>query len=437
MRPPTDLDRRLSAWLDEDASLPAPAHVLPDALARTSRTRPRPAWLIPERWIPMRISMALAVIPRAVLIVLTMLIVLALVASAYVIGAPTPARLPSPTGLARNGLIAWDAGGDIWVANPDGSGAHPITSGPGVDIDPVWSPDGTRLAYWSLVDTDPSLALTAERASDLLTTSFASLNLLDVPGGAPTTLVSGVRLNKFAWSVSWAPDSALLVYGAADGLTMSVWTIGLEGGVPVRLAEGDAPAWSPDGGRIAYSRVGGPAAVMLIGADGTGPTRLTQGFGAGIAAFMRPQWSPDGSRIAYQTGSAGAQGIWLIGADGTNEHAISDPSHNVLWPSWSPDGLRISYMNVPCCGPDTSGGGYVVVDPDGANEVALVGPFCGPPPATWSPDGTMLLQFTEEPFEGHEPGVVLMAASGGDPSVVVSIPTDSLGCSSSWQRLAP
>ena len=47
-----DADRLLTAWLDSVAPAREPEHLLGDVLERTSWTRRRPAWRIPERWIP-------------------------------------------------------------------------------------------------------------------------------------------------------------------------------------------------------------------------------------------------------------------------------------------------------------------------------------------------------------------------------------------------
>ncbi|HEU5224568.1 MAG TPA: hypothetical protein VFV29_02085, partial [Actinomycetota bacterium] len=48
-----DLDRHVAAWLTADAPTSPPEHLLGEVLAQTARTRRRPAWRIPERWIQM------------------------------------------------------------------------------------------------------------------------------------------------------------------------------------------------------------------------------------------------------------------------------------------------------------------------------------------------------------------------------------------------
>ena len=45
--------------------------------------------------------------------------------------------------------LAYSAGGDVVVANADGSDPHAITTDPGSDIGPAWSPDSTQIAFVS------------------------------------------------------------------------------------------------------------------------------------------------------------------------------------------------------------------------------------------------------------------------------------------------
>src|SRR5262245_48901692 len=56
--------------------------------------------------------------------------------------------LQPPVNLARNGLIAYDSGGDIWVAEANGTSPRRLTTDPLREFAPTWSPDGTRLVFW-------------------------------------------------------------------------------------------------------------------------------------------------------------------------------------------------------------------------------------------------------------------------------------------------
>ncbi|HEX7993106.1 MAG TPA: LpqB family beta-propeller domain-containing protein, partial [Streptosporangiaceae bacterium] len=102
-----------------------------------------------------------------------------------------------------------------------------------------------------------------------------------------------------------APDGSQVVYVVstideqADRSVQCLWRVGAVAGEPVQLTRGrsdSAPAWSPDGSRIAFLRADdGPAQVWLLPADGGEPEQLTTlPLGAGA-----PIWSPDGTRIAF------------------------------------------------------------------------------------------------------------------------------------------
>ena len=144
-----DFDRELTAWLDSSAPSRAPEGVLNGAIQRTSRVRPRPAWLLAERWLPMQLTMRRAAFPRTLIyIVLVLALALLLALTAVFVGNMTN-RLPAPFGPARPGLITYDSGGDIYVANADGSNARQLTSGAPRDLGAFWSPDGERIAFFS------------------------------------------------------------------------------------------------------------------------------------------------------------------------------------------------------------------------------------------------------------------------------------------------
>ena len=145
-------ERTVSDWLDEQAGHGMPGY-LDEALARTTRTRQRPAWSSLERWLPVDMTTNLRIAARPTLgrvlllgAVLAALIGLALIA----VGSRNP-RVPAPFGLAANGQIAYWADGDILVADPDGTHAHAVISGPSDDFAAVYTRDGTQLAFLRMV----------------------------------------------------------------------------------------------------------------------------------------------------------------------------------------------------------------------------------------------------------------------------------------------
>jgi dipeptidyl aminopeptidase/acylaminoacyl peptidase len=107
-----------------------------------------------------------------------------------------------------------------------------------------------------------------------------------------------------------------------------------------------APAWSPDGTWIAYSRdyTGTPVReIWLVHPDGTGARRLTKLN----ASANTPAWSPDGKTIAFSddAGDVGFK-LWEIGADGRGAKRLTTSAdQQELDPAWSPDGATLAYSS--------------------------------------------------------------------------------------------
>ena len=101
-----------------------------------------------------------------------------------------------------------------------------------------------------------------------------------------------------------------------------------------RLGRGKGPAWSPDGGRIAFTR---DAVVYVIESDGSGERRIGRGD-----YFS---WSPGGTHIAVGRDSKNPSGprpetaIWVLNVDGSGERRIWPPQGlcECGSPTWLPD----------------------------------------------------------------------------------------------------
>jgi len=114
----------------------------------------------------------------------------------------------------------------------DAAGGSGVFLAPGSQ--PVWAPDGSRIAFTAPADEGGSAVYSIEAA-----------------GGAGIFLAPGSE-------PSWAPDSSRIAFTAAteDGGS-AVYVVDAAGGSGVFLAPGSQPVWAPDGSRIAFTAPAG------------------------------------------------------------------------------------------------------------------------------------------------------------------------------------
>ena len=150
------------------------------------------------------------------------------------------------------------------------------------------------------------------------------------------------------------------------------------------LAFDARPAWSPDGGRIAFeSTTDGKRSIWVMQADGLGLRRLTDGGASTSAGDSSPAWSPDGARIAYASDRDGNSEIYVVGADGSAARRLTDNPAADAFPAWSPDGARLAFVS------DRDGQPAIwAMAADGSSPARLVpGPATATARPAWSPDG--------------------------------------------------
>lgn len=126
------------------------------------------------------------------------------------------------------------------------------------------------------------------------------------------------------------------------------------------------PAYSPDGGRIAF--VDADYQIAVMDRDGSERTPIT----STPTAKQQPTWSPDG-RIAFVANSFDVDGqtdleIWVVNADGTGLVQLTRNTNPDLEPAWSPDGTRIAFVGTREGDSDRN---VYVMNADGTGEVNL------------------------------------------------------------------
>jgi Ca2+-binding RTX toxin-like protein len=100
-----------------------------------------------------------------------------------------------------------------------------------------------------------------------------------------------------------------------------------------------APVWKPDGRAIAFEREG---EVFVMTPGGSDVTQLTD---TDPGASGSPAWSPDGTKIAFVSSRDGDNEIFVMDADGGNEHRLTSNGFDDVGPSWSPAGDQIAFAS--------------------------------------------------------------------------------------------
>ncbi len=376
----------------------------PDLWDEIARREPLPARS--GRTVPRRV--AIAAFSLALALAATVLSVRALSGTRQATPAiSTPTTKPA---ALSNGRIAFGAGTGIYTMNPDGSGLT-LLQDPGAVAyyDPQWSPDGTSLAFYGYPrgggsgyggGADYDILVMNADGSDLtnLTTSPADLRsgfsqmipvwspdgtkiaydgddglyVMNADGSNQTRIASGQN-------PSWSPDGTRIAFEGPGG---AIWTVAPDGSGLAQLSGGagfdGSPVYSPDGTRIAYYHgQGRDRAIYVMNADGSEQTVVAD-FQADTMG--RPVWSPGGTKIAFDLlltsySQHGTWDIYVANADGSGSTDLTPtPNLDENTPVWSPDGTKIAFEASDVLARDIDNTGtfdIYVMNPDGTDQTKL------------------------------------------------------------------
>ena len=444
MMPSSRLDRRLPEILEE-ISQPRTPDYFDDLVGLSARTRQRPAWTLPERWLPMvdvaRQPAFARPVPWRPIAVLALLLLLLAAGLVWVAGSRHP--LPPPFGPASNGLVVYAKGGDIFTADAASGASTAIVSGPDNDVNPRWSRDGAMIAF-------QRTAASGSGPGDVYVAR---------PDGSAPTRVTPDPLAAIT-GYEFSPDGRQLLISADSKRVPSLFIAATDGSGMHRLDVGmpaTNAAWRPpDGAEISFMDSdngdpnGGNGAIHLVSSRGGAVRTIVPDERPAGIHRGHPLWSPDGSHLAYGewcdtdcvTGRPLGLEIgntvqtYVITADGKDARMLPNPAGVWQAPeSWSNDGAKMLVIR----GPETDG----VANPqpaairvDGSSpgvDIPYPGGIDTDPTAVWqwAPDDTSILG-TPTGASGAAVGVVLLDPVNG----TYRTPPWSGVAGTSWQRIA-
>jgi hypothetical protein len=302
-----------------------------------------------------------------------------------------------------NGKIVFYRSDEIYVINPDGTGETSLgvqaAMPDSYNLDPVWSPDGRKIAWDSSgpypTDEDPqeihlmnpdgtaiqSLGRTGLQpgwspdGQRIVWTSSGQLAVMEADGSSGRSLST---LSYTAWGndPAWSPDGRKIAFYDTNDFcdpacTWGLYTINPDGNGEIQLTNnpfGDetGPAWSPDGQKIAFARADSSSCtssgcnyeIWIMNADGTGQVQVTN---RPSTADQAPAWSPDGTQIVFETRTPASTQIAKINVDGTGFTELTLPGTFGYHPDWQP--LPGSRPSPPYAAPRLAGAGEVALVP--------------------------------------------------------------------------
>ncbi len=200
---------------------------------------------------------------------------------------------------------------DIWVMAANGSWAKRLTTSSAPDVDPRFSPSGSKILFSTIRG------------------GKHEIRVIGADGTGEKRICAGDQAD-------WAPNGKSIVFRRNWQIVTRNLASGAEKVIsPPMWKHCVAPAWCPDGNRIAFAArlVAGYSIYVLNLA--TNKRHVV----VGEHGSCEPHWSPSGNKIAYQTETH----IFTINPDGTSKRQVTTQAGIQHFPEWSPSGNQIVY----------------------------------------------------------------------------------------------
>lgn len=266
-----------------------------------------------------------------------------------------------------------DRDGDSEIHSRSAGGAvRQLTRNRADDYGAVWSPDGRRLAFVSTRDGDREIFVMNGDGTGLrqLTRNSRARNGAPISDQAP----------------AWSPDGRRLAFVSdRDGGEPEIYRMNADGSGQVRLTRtavhvaDHTPSWSPGGGYIVFSSARTSHdnfEIYVMRWNGTEQVRLTR-TPDGIDDNA-PEFSPDGRRIVFSSTRNGHQhDLFTMASTGKDVRRLGgDPRLDDVFPHWTANGRTVLFETF--AGPDNRPSADVwAIDSDGTDRRKVISTGAG------------------------------------------------------------
>ena len=261
-----------------------------------------------------------------------------------------------------------------------------LTTDPSYDANPVWSPDGLKIAF------------STNRAPR------ENIWIMNANGSDKKALTIGSDLCSKA---SWSSDGSKITFWAYRpyGQGGSIWTMNADGSSQTKIYvesgyDSQIPTFSPDRTKIVFNSAirygGGPHELYKMNSDGTDVVKILDAFDGKHDGMGKSggsiSYSPDRKWLAFESERSGNWDIWIVNPDGGNLIQLTANSNQDFYPAWSPDGKQIAFAS------DRSGNNDIwiltnvqeVINGKTPNYIRLTTDSSDDKQPSWSSDGTKI-----------------------------------------------
>ena len=183
-------------------------------------------------------------------------------------------------------------GHELFVLNLATGEVQQLTDNDAEDLNPEWSPDGSKILFYSDRDGDYDIFVH------------------DYDNGGVRKLIDHDANDTGA---SWSPDGTQIAFQSDRDGNEDIYLMDVDGGNILNLTDDNPgpdalPRWSSDGARIAFITVRDGYRPYMMNADGSDPTDIS----GGLAKAGFPVWSSTGEQVAFNTGIDGRRAVAIV-----------------------------------------------------------------------------------------------------------------------------